>query len=64
MGPKIVVYPSDSEGGRRVRVDGKVLGRAFNVYDVLELAANVDFDPAGASLDDASLFDWGRGWRG
>ncbi|WP_326691600.1 hypothetical protein OIE63_33645 [Streptomyces sp. NBC_01795] len=45
MTPKIVVCPPDTEGGRCVRVDGKILGRTFNAYDVLELAQGVGLDP-------------------
>lgn len=30
----VTVYPPDEDGGRRVRVDGKILGRAFSVRDV------------------------------
>lgn len=34
--PKVVVYPPDDEGGRTVRIDGEVSGRAFNLGDVIE----------------------------
>lgn len=61
MAPKAVIYPPDDEGGRRVRVDGKILGRAFNVYDVLEMLQGVGLDPASAALDDDQLFDWRGG---
>ncbi|MGW3953350.1 hypothetical protein ACWEKM_21100 [Streptomyces sp. NPDC004752] len=30
----VVIYPPDEEGGRRVRVDGEILGRAFSVQDI------------------------------
>jgi len=29
----VVVYPPDDDGGRRVRFDGQILGRAFTLYD-------------------------------
>ncbi|MDJ1131233.1 hypothetical protein [Streptomyces iconiensis] len=58
---KVTVYPPDTEGGRRVRVDGRILGRAFNVYDVLEMLEPVGLDPATAALDDPDLFDWRGG---
>ena len=32
--PPVVVYPPDEEGGRRVRIDGSIRGRAFSVQDV------------------------------
>lgn len=31
----VIVYPPDEEGGRRVRVDGEILGRAFRLRDVV-----------------------------
>lgn len=30
----VVVYPPDEEGGRRVRIDGQIAGRAYSVQDV------------------------------
>ncbi|MET9729721.1 hypothetical protein ABZZ79_03340 [Streptomyces sp. NPDC006458] len=30
----VVIYPPDEDGGRRVRVDGVIKGRAFSVQDV------------------------------
>ncbi|MFC0495874.1 hypothetical protein ACFFKE_13385 [Streptomyces mutabilis] len=44
--PAVTVYPPDEEGGRRVRVDGKVLGRAYGVQDVARF------------LQEAGLQDW------
>ncbi|MFC9956003.1 hypothetical protein ACFVIB_01360 [Streptomyces nigra] len=29
-----IVYPPADEGGRRVQVGGKILGRAFRVLDI------------------------------
>lgn len=34
-GPRpVIVYPPDEDGGRRVRIDGTILGRAYSVQDV------------------------------
>jgi hypothetical protein len=44
----VVIYPPDEDGGRRVRVDGVILGRAFNVRDVV------------AFMQEAGLQDWGE----
>lgn len=30
----VIVYPPDEQGGRRVRVDGTILGLAYSVGDV------------------------------
>ncbi|MFE5397890.1 hypothetical protein ACFQ9U_25425 [Streptomyces sp. NPDC056568] len=42
----VIVYPPDEEGGRRVRVDGEILGRAYGVQDVARF------------LQEAGLQDW------
>ncbi|MFD0555294.1 hypothetical protein ACFQ0X_43545 [Streptomyces rectiviolaceus] len=34
VSPPVVIYPPDEDGGRRVRVDGTILGRAYGVQDV------------------------------
>ncbi|MGX1270278.1 hypothetical protein RKD18_003472 [Streptomyces phaeoluteigriseus] len=33
---RVVVYPPDEDGGRRVRVEGKILGIAYSLRDVAE----------------------------
>ncbi|MFI0268591.1 hypothetical protein [Streptomyces luteogriseus] len=33
-GPPVVIYPPDEDGGRRVRIDSAIVGRAFSVQDV------------------------------
>lgn len=43
---RVIVYPPDEDGGRRVRVDGTILGRAFRLLDVV------------AFLQEAGLQDW------
>ncbi|MFE6408492.1 hypothetical protein ACFVOR_16335 [Streptomyces sp. NPDC057837] len=30
----VVIYPPDEDGGRRVRIDNAIVGRAFSVRDV------------------------------
>lgn len=32
----VVVYPPDEDGGRRVRVDSEILGRAYGLRDIAE----------------------------
>jgi len=50
----VIVYPPDEEGGRRVRVDGTILGRAFRLRDVVAFLETAglqgidDLDVAGA----------------
>ncbi|MEV5979694.1 hypothetical protein [Streptomyces sp. NPDC052114] len=43
----VVVYPPDEDGGRRVRVDGQISGRAYSLRDVaafLQEAGLQDYD--------------------
>ncbi len=42
----VVIYPPDEDGGRRVRVDGTILGLAYSVRDV------------AAFLQEAGLQGW------
>ncbi|MFD9047654.1 hypothetical protein [Streptomyces zaomyceticus] len=34
--PRVVVYPTDDQGGRQVRIDGVVIGMARGLPDVVE----------------------------
>ncbi|CAL9598380.1 hypothetical protein [Streptomyces sp. enrichment culture] len=44
--PPVIVYPLDESGGRRVRVDGTILGLAYSTQDV------------AAFLQEAGLQGW------
>lgn len=61
MPPPVIVYPPDHEGGRRVRCDGQILGRAFNIYDVMDLLNKVGLHAAATAFDDTSIFEWRGG---
>ncbi|WP_406502603.1 hypothetical protein [Streptomyces sp. NBC_01602] len=58
----IVIYPPDESGGRRVRVDGEILGMAHSLRDVTEF-------PRRAGMDDiteedvilSGMIDWRGG---
>ena len=59
--PVVIVYPPDEDGGRRVRVDGTILGRAFRLRDIaafLQTAGLQDMDDL-----DVVRADWIE-WRG
>ena len=45
---RVIVHPPSPTGGRRVRVDGEILGLAHNVVDVAEFLrrAGLEMDPA------------------
>jgi hypothetical protein len=34
--PRVIIYPPDGIGGRRVRADGEILGMAYGLGDVIE----------------------------
>ncbi|MFD5697478.1 hypothetical protein [Streptomyces lasiicapitis] len=58
----VVIYPPDEEGGRRVRVDGTILGRAYSVQDVarfMQEAGLQDFDEMDVVR--SSLIEWRGG---
>ncbi|QHF97943.1 hypothetical protein DEH18_33500 [Streptomyces sp. NHF165] len=56
----IIVYPPDEDGGRRVRANGTILGRAYNVNDLLEFLRRAGLDPDEVDLDGA-LIQWRGG---
>lgn len=47
---RVIVYPPDAEGGRRVRRDGEILGRALDPADLLELLRRAGLDRACEAL--------------
>lgn len=57
---RVVVQPPSPTGGRRVRVDGEILGLAYGVRDVAEFLrrAGLEVDPA-----DVAHVPW-IDWRG
>ncbi|MFH8610976.1 hypothetical protein ACH4D5_26220 [Streptomyces sp. NPDC018029] len=58
----VVVYPPDEEGGRRVRVDGQISGRAYSARDVaafLQEAGLQDYDEMDVVR--SSLIEWRGG---
>jgi hypothetical protein len=57
---RVIVHPPSPTGGRRVRVDGEILGLAHSVVDVAEFLrrAGLEIDP-----DDVAGLPW-IDWRG
>jgi len=54
--PRVIIYPPDETGARRVRVDGEILGRATGLADVIEFLRRAGW------IDEA---DWPPiEWRG
>lgn len=59
--PRIVVHPPSRTGGRRVRVDGVILGLANSVRDLLEFLRRAGLDPDDVDLEDTALIEWRGG---
>jgi hypothetical protein len=55
---RVIVLPPSPTGGRRVRVDGEILGLAHNVVDVAEFLrrAGLEIDPA--EVAESPWIDW------
>ncbi|MCC5481202.1 hypothetical protein [Streptomyces barringtoniae] len=58
---RVIVYPPDEENGRRVRVDGEIAGRAFDLGDVVEFLRRASLE--GVDSEDVIRPDWIE-WRG
>jgi hypothetical protein len=63
VGPPVVVYPLMESGGRRVRVNGEILGIAYGVGDLLEFLRRAGLEPDDVDLD-GPLFEWRGGGPG
>ncbi|OEJ35377.1 hypothetical protein BGK67_01170 [Streptomyces subrutilus] len=57
----VVVYPPDNQGGRQVRCDGELLGRALGPADLLEFLRRAALDTDIARLEDPLLIEWRGG---
>lgn len=59
--PRIVVQPPSPGGGRRVRVDGTILGVAYGLADLLEFLRRAGLDVDDIDLEDTELITWRGG---
>jgi hypothetical protein len=58
----VVIYPPDEDGGRRVRIDCAIVGRAFSVQDVarfMQEAGLQEFDEMDVVR--SALIEWRGG---
>jgi hypothetical protein len=55
---RVIVLPPSPTGGRRVRVDGEILGLAHSVVDIAEFLrrAGLEIDPA--EVAESPWIDW------
>lgn len=58
---RIIVQPPSPSGGRRVRVDGQILGIAYSSRDLLEFLRRAGLDEDEVALDDPGLIEWRGG---
>ncbi|RPK74480.1 hypothetical protein [Streptomyces sp. ADI95-17] len=58
----VIVHPPSPTGGRRVRVDGTILGLAYNARDIAEFLRRAgldDFDET--DVETSALIEWRGG---
>lgn len=59
--PPVVIYPPNEDGGRRVRIDGTICGRAYNVQDVAWFMQEAGLQDGTLDILGSPLIDWGGG---
>ncbi|MGC9536537.1 hypothetical protein [Streptomyces sp. UG1] len=58
----VVVYPPDEYGGRRVRIDGELLGRAYSLRDVAEFLRRAGVEDVDETdVEQSGLIEWRGG---
>lgn len=57
--PTMTVYPPDEEGGRCVRIDGQIAGRATSVEEIARLLEGAGW--AGVDVASAGWVVWRGG---
>ncbi|RSO40136.1 hypothetical protein DMH15_16070 [Streptomyces sp. WAC 06725] len=57
----VIVHPPSPTGGRRVSVDGTILGLAYGWRDVVEFLRRAGLDEGAVRPDDPELIEWRGG---
>jgi hypothetical protein len=58
----VIVYPPDEQGGRRVRIDDEIAGRAFALRDVVEFLRRAGIEEVNEVwVRRSSLIEWRGG---
>ena len=57
----MVVLPPESDGGRRVTIDGERMGTAYSLFDVLDFMHGAGLPAVDRSVDDPELIEWRGG---
>ncbi|WP_406493944.1 hypothetical protein OHB06_24955 [Streptomyces sp. NBC_01604] len=55
---RVIVHPPSPTGGRRVRVDGEILGLAHNVADVAEFLRRAGLEVDPSDVAGSPWIDW------
>jgi hypothetical protein len=55
---RVVVSPPSPSGGRRVRVDGEILGLAYGVRDLVEFLRRAGLELEPEQVIESPLIDW------
>ncbi|MFJ8821118.1 hypothetical protein ACIREE_04980 [Streptomyces sp. NPDC102467] len=64
MSKPVIVYQPSPDGGRRVRVDGEIVGLAHEPRDVAEFLRRAGHDMDEADVEASPLIDWRGGGPG
>lgn len=55
---RVIVHPPSPTGGRRVRVDGEILGLAHNLTDVAEFLRRAGLEIDAAEVAESPWIEW------
>jgi hypothetical protein len=58
---RVIVHPPSPTGGRRVRVDGEILGLAHSVVDVAEFLRRAGLEIDSADVGELTWIEWRGG---
>ncbi|MCD7440262.1 hypothetical protein K4B79_18785 [Streptomyces lincolnensis] len=61
---RVIVHPPSTTGGRRVRVDGEILGLAHGLVDVAEFLRRAGLEVDPADVAQVQWIDWRGGGPG
>lgn len=60
--PRVIVAPPSRSGGRRVRVDGEILGLAYDLRDLVEFLRRAGLEDVDeADVRQSPLIEWRGG---
>jgi hypothetical protein len=58
----IIVYPPTADGGRRVRIDGRFIGMAYGILDIVEFLRLTGLETADDEwVRQSGMIEWREG---